>query len=96
MIPFKFDPKNSSEKLSYLKVLTLIFICLHNLDKIPPNEIFESSSPLLSVFIEDPEVDASPRDGCIQLLQLSVKELKTKIVSLQSEGSNAKLGFREY
>lgn len=48
------------------------------MDKIPFHEIFESRSPLLWVFVKDPEVDPSPGDGRVQLLQLPVKELKTR------------------
>lgn len=59
--------------------LTFIFICLHNVNKISSNEIFESRSPLLGVFVEDPEVDPSPRDGRVQLLQLAIEELKTRL-----------------
>lgn len=68
-------------------MLTFVFIRFHNFDKFPLHEIFECRSPLLWVFIKDPEVDPSPGDGRVQLLQLPVEELKTRSMQrLESSG----------
>ena len=59
-------------------MLTFVFIHFHDFDKFSLHEIFERRSPLLWVFIKDPEVDPSPGDGRVQLLQLPVEVLKTR------------------
>lgn len=59
-------------------MLTFVFVRFHNLDKFSLHEISERRSPLLWVFIKDPEVDPGPGDGRVQLLQLPVEELKTR------------------